>query len=90
MYAVAQYWALAELEYLFWRKNMHVKSLPSRDSLWSKVKGEEFVFRRVARVEVWRLEKQPGYKEKQMPEVLKAFQTFWDGAVSKLGMNRES
>jgi len=89
MYAVAQYWAFVELEYLFWRKNMHVRPFPTRNGIWNKVKEEEFVFRRIAMVEKWRLEKQPGYKEKQAPEVLRRFQVFWDAALSKLGMNDE-
>ncbi|PMD33532.1 hypothetical protein L207DRAFT_535552 [Hyaloscypha variabilis F] len=82
MYVVAQLGAVIQLEYKFWVDNLYANPTVSRDDLWDRI--AKVAVHRVEAVEIWRLEKQPGYREKQTPEFIQKLNSFWRDITSRV------
>jgi hypothetical protein len=62
--------------------NIYANPIVSRDDLWDRI--AKVAVLRVEAVEIWRLEKQPGYREKQTPEFFQKLNSFWRDITSRV------
>jgi len=87
MCEVAQKTPFWEAECAFWKENLHVAPLLIRYDYSTQRNIGSLKAKWLITIEYWRLEKQPGYKEKMTPGALKKVQLLWKGAVARFGLD---